>query len=133
DEIFEKIGLYKNTKNFQNHIKPLIDFGWLYFTIPNKLTSRDQKYYTTDLGKKLLTIISADSNSGTKRIPVASSTIAAVGYDKEAHILEIEFHHGAIYQYVDVPEKVYEELMSSPSQGAYFMNEIKSKFKFQQK
>ncbi|HSV88583.1 MAG TPA: KTSC domain-containing protein, partial [Bacteroidales bacterium] len=125
DEIFEKIGLYKNTKNFQNHIKPLIDLGWLYFTIPNKLTSRDQKYYTTHLGKKLLTIISADSNSGIKRIPVASSTIAAVGYDKEAHILEIEFHHGAIYQYVDVPEKVYEELMSSPSQGAYFMNELK--------
>lgn len=133
DELFEKIGLYKNTKNFQNHIKPLIDLGWLYFTIPNKLTSRDQKYYTTDLGKKLLTIISADSNSGIKRIPVASSNIAAVGYDKEAHILEIEFHHGAIYQYVDVPEKVYEELMGSPSQGAYYMNEIKSKFKFQQK
>lgn len=133
DEIFEKIGLYKNTKNFQNHIKPLIDLGWLYFTIPNKLTSRDQKYYTTDLGKKLLTIVSGDHNSGIKRIPVASSNIAAVGYDKEAQILEIEFHHGAIYQYVDVPEKVYEELMSSPSQGAYFMNELKDKFKYQKK
>lgn len=133
DELFEKIGLYKNTKNFQNHIKPLIDLGWLYFTIPNKLTSRDQKYYTTDLGEKLLVLISADSNSGIKRIPVASSNIAAVGYDKEAHILEIEFHHGAIYQYVDVPEKVYEELMSSPSQGAYFMNELKDKFKYQKK
>src|SRR5690606_35438544 len=130
---FEKIGLYKNTKNFQNHIKPLIDLGWLYFTIPNKLTSRDQKYYTTDLGKKLLVLISADSNSGIKRIPIASSNIAAVGYDKKAQILEIEFHHGAIYQYVDVPEKVYEELMSSPSQGAYFMNEIKEKFKYQKK
>ena len=133
DELFEKIGLYKNTKNFQNHIKPLIDLGWLYFTIPNKLTSRDQKYYTTDLGKKLLVLISADSNSGIKRIPIASSNIAAVGYDKKAQILEIEFHHGAIYQYVDVPEKVYEELMSSPSQGAYFMNEIKEKFKYQKK
>ncbi|MEB2787273.1 KTSC domain-containing protein [Algoriphagus persicinus] len=128
DELFEKIGLYKNTKNFQNHIKPLIDLGWLYFTIPNKLTSRDQKYFTTDLGKKLLVLISADSNSEIKRIPVASSNIAAVGYDKKAHILEIEFHHGAIYQYADVPEKVYEELMNSPSQGAYFMNEIKDKY-----
>jgi ATP-dependent DNA helicase RecG len=133
DELFEKIGLYKNTKNFQNHIKPLIDLGWLYFTIPNKLTSRDQKYYTTDLGGKLLTVISAGHNSGIKRIPVASSNIASVGYEKEARILEIEFHHGAIYQYVDVPEKVYEELMSSPSQGAYFMNEIKNKFEYQKK
>ncbi len=133
DEIFEIIGLYKNTKNFQNHIKPLIDLGWIYFTLPDKLTSRDQKYYTTDLGKKLLAVVSMNSNSGIKRIPVASSNIASVGYDKEAHILEIEFHHGAIYQYVDVPEKVYEELMSSPSQGAYFMNELKDKFKYQKK
>ena len=104
DEIFEEIGLYKNTKNFRNHIKPLIDLGWVYFTIPDKLTSRDQKYYTTDLGKKLLAIISIDSNSGLNRIPVASSNIASVGYDREAHILEIEFHHGAIYQYFDVPK-----------------------------
>jgi len=133
DELFEKIGLYKNTKNFQNHIKPLIDLGWLYFTIPNKLTSKDQKYYTTDLGKKLLTIISGDHNSGIKRVPVASSNIASVGYDKEEHILEIEFHHGAIYQYKDVPEKVYKELMSSPAIGAYFMNEIKLKFEYQKK
>jgi len=133
DEIFDEIGLYKNTKNFQNHIKPLIEAGWLHFTLPDKLTSRDQKYYTTDLGKKLLEIISIDSNTGIKRIPVASSNIASVGYDKEAHILEIEFHHGAIYQYVDVPEKVYEELMSSPSQGAYFKNELKDKFKYQKK
>jgi len=81
----------------------------------------------------LLEIISIDSNTGIKRIPVASSNIASVGYDKEAHILEIEFHHGAIYQYVDVPEKVYEELMSSPSQGAYFKNELKDKFKYQKK
>jgi ATP-dependent DNA helicase RecG len=133
DELFEKIGLYKNTKNFQNHIKPLIDLGWLYFTIPNKLTSRDQKYYTTDLGKKLLTIVSGDRNSEIKRIPVASSNIASVGYDKKAHILEIEFHHGAIYQYVDVPERLFEELMSSPAIGSYFMNEIKRKFEYQKK
>lgn len=133
DELFEKIGLYKNTKNFQNHIRPLIDLGWLYFTIPDKLTSRDQKYYTTDLGKKLLTIVSGDHSLRIKRIPVASSNIASVGYNKKTHILEIEFHHGAIYQYVDVPEKIYEELMNSPSQGAYFMNEIKNKFSYQKK
>jgi len=133
DELFEKIGLYKNTKNFQNHIKPLIDFGWLNFTVPNKITSRDQKYYTTDLGKKLLIIVSGEHNSGIKRISVASSSIASIGYDKKASVLEIEFHHGAIYQYADVSEKVYEELMSSPAQGAYFMNEIKDKFEYQQK
>ena len=81
----------------------------------------------------MLTIVSEDHNSGIKRIPVASSNIASIGYNKEAQILEVEFHHGAIYRYVDVPEKVYKELMSSPSQGAYFMNELKDKFKYQKK
>lgn len=129
DEIFDEIGLYKNTKNHKHHIKPLLEVGWLSQSIPDKPTSKNQKYYTTNLGKKLLEIISFNNNSRIKRIPVASSNIASVGYDKEAHILEIEFHHGAIYQYVDVPEKVYEELISTPSIGAYFINELKDKFK----
>jgi ATP-dependent DNA helicase RecG len=130
DEIFEEIGLYKNTKNHNHHIKPLIEIGWLNLTLPNKPTSKNQAYYTTEIGKKLLIIISTENNTGIKRIPVASSNISSIGYDKEAQILEIEFHHGAIYQYVEVPEKVYEELMSSPSQGAYFMNKIKNNFKY---
>lgn len=133
DEIFEEIGLYKNTKNHNHHIKPLIEVGWLNLTLPNKPTSKNQKYFTTYLGEKLLSIISLDSNSGIKRVPITSSSIASIGYDKEAHILEIVFHHGAIYQYVEVPENVYKELMGSPSQSAYFMNEIKNKFKFHQK
>jgi ATP-dependent DNA helicase RecG len=133
DELFEKMGLYKNTKNFQNHIKPLIHLGWIYLTLPNKLTSRDQKYYTTDLGKKLITIVSDDPNSGITRVPIVSSNIASVGYDKKAHVLEIEFHHGAIFQYVDVPENVYEELMNSPSKEAYYRNELKDKFECQKK
>lgn len=133
DEIFERIKLYKNTKNYNHHIKPLIEAAWLNLTIPDKPTSKNQRYYTTDLGKKLLTIVSEEGNSGIKRIPVASSNIASIGYDKEAHILEIVFHHGAIYQYVDVPEKVYEAFMNSPSQSAYFMNEIKNKFNYQTK
>ncbi len=128
DEIFEKIGLYKNTKNYNHHIKPLIEVGWLNLTLPNKPTSKNQQYYTTELGKKLLTILTEEREAKFKRIPVESFNIAAVGYDKEAHILEIEFHHGAIYQFANVPEKVFEELMSSPSQGAYFLNEIKGRF-----
>ena len=98
--------------------------------MPDKPTSKNQKYYTTDLGKKVLAIISEDSIMGIKRIPVDSSNIAAVGYDKEAHILEIEFHHGAVYQYFDVPENVYEELMSSAAKGSYFMNEVKEKYNY---
>ncbi len=132
-EILETLKLYNNSRNFDNYIKPLIEVAWLNLTIPDKPTSKNQQYYTTELGKKLLLLISEEQETKIKRIPVASSNIATIGYDKEAHILEIEFHHGAIYQYVDVPEKVYEELMTSPSQGAFYMNEIKSKFNYQKK
>jgi ATP-dependent DNA helicase RecG len=126
--ILEILKLYNNSRNFDNYIKPLIEIGWINQTLPNKPTSKNQQYYTTEVGKKLLDLISIDSNSGNKRVSVASSNIASVGYDKEAHILELEFHHGAIYQYVDVPENVFEDLMSSPAKGAFFMNEIKGKF-----
>jgi ATP-dependent DNA helicase RecG len=133
DEIFEKIGLYKNTKNFQNHIKPLIEAGWLNFTLPDKPTSKNQKYYTSDLGKKLLELISSDNNSGIKRIPVDSSNIASVGYDVAKMILEIEFHHGAVYQYFNVPKNVFEELMNSTTKGSYFIYEIKDIFDYNKK
>lgn len=127
DEIFEEIGLHKNTKNFKKHIKPLIDVGWIQLTLPQKLTSKNQKYFTTDLGGKLLKILSQPTLP-TKRSPVSSSKIASVGYDKKSSIMEVEFHNGVIYQYFDVPEKVYLELINAPSHGAYFMHEVEDKF-----
>ncbi|NOU46937.1 MAG: KTSC domain-containing protein [Bacteroidales bacterium] len=68
-----------------------------------------------------------------ERTPVSSSTIASVGYDAEKQILEIEFQHGAIYQYFDVPQEVYNGLMNAGSIASYFMNEIKTKFEYEQK
>ena len=131
DEIFEAIGLYNNTKNYQNHIKSLIDAGWIKLTLPDKLTSRNQQYYTTDLGKQLLKTISLAHNSGMERTSLASSNIASAGYDRERMMMEIEFHDGKVYQYFDVPEKVYLELIDAPSHGAYFMHEVKDKYSFE--
>ena len=44
----------------------------------------------------------------------------SVGYDIESRILEIEFTGGVIYQYFDVPEDIYLDLMSAESKGRYF-------------
>ena len=128
--ILENLALYNNSRNFDNYIKPLLDIDWLKQTLPDKPTSKNQKYYTSDLGEKLLEVMSLDGKSEIKRIPVASSNIASVGYDSENKILEIEFHHGAVYQYFDLPKKVYEELMNSSSYGAYFTHEIKEKYSY---
>lgn len=60
-----------------------------------------------------------------ERQTISSSNLASIGYDAENEILEIEFNHGGVYQYFDVPENVYEELMSARSHGQYFDRNIK--------
>jgi hypothetical protein len=56
---------------------------------------------------------------------VSSSNIRSIGYDATSETLEIEFNSGGIYQYFGVPEHVYDELMSAPSIGTYFHQNIK--------
>lgn len=46
---------------------------------------------------------------------VLSSNIASIGFDPDNMILEVEFLNGAVYQYYDVPQSIYEGLMGSPA------------------
>jgi len=56
----------------------------------------------------------------------------SVGYDAAAHVLEIEFQTGKIYQYHDVPQEVYQRLMSAPSKGEYLHDNILNRYTFQE-
>lgn len=56
---------------------------------------------------------------------VSSSNLASVGYDENSSTLEVEFNHGGIYQYSNVPESVYNGLMNASSHGSYFDSNIK--------
>lgn len=67
-----------------------------------------------------------------ERQSVSSSNLSAVGYDAGSETLEIEFNNGRIYQYYNVPEFIYENLMSAPSLGVYFNAEIKNAYSFSQ-
>lgn len=62
------------------------------------------------------------------RTKVESSNIESVGYD--GNILEIEFNSGAIYQYENVPIRVYDVMMKADSVGKYFNAHIKSKYNY---
>jgi hypothetical protein len=62
------------------------------------------------------------------RQQVQSSDIHSVGYDGVTEVLEIEFNSGGIYQYSNVSERVYSELMNAESHGKYFHRYIKDKF-----
>lgn len=60
-----------------------------------------------------------------QRIPVSSSNISAIGYEKQSQILEISFLNGSIYQYYDFPEHLYSGLMNASSHGRYLNAYIK--------
>jgi KTSC domain len=64
-----------------------------------------------------------------KRMPVTSSTVATVGYDPNSMTLEIEFTSSSVYQYFDVPEVEYRNLISAESIGEYFSQNIKDKYR----
>ena len=59
------------------------------------------------------------------RTPVNSSNIAAIGYDPDSQILEVEFLDGSIYDYSDVPDYHFEGIMAAPSKGQYLHQHIK--------
>jgi len=64
------------------------------------------------------------------RVPVTSSNLVSVGYDPQNSTLEIEFSGGSIYQYFDVPQGVYDELLASSSHGQFFSAQIKGNYRF---
>lgn len=63
-----------------------------------------------------------------ERIAVNSSNLASIGYDSPSQTLEIEFNHGGIYQYYDIPEQVHAELMNADSIGSYFNHNIRNSY-----
>lgn len=60
-----------------------------------------------------------------ERINVLSSNLASIGYELENKTLEIEFLNGGIYQYFNVPEKVYTGLMNADSHGKFLNDYVK--------
>ena len=63
------------------------------------------------------------------RQQVQSTAIAAVGYSKGQHILEIEFVNGAIYRYFDVPPAVYRHLMCAESKARFYDSNIRRRYR----
>lgn len=64
------------------------------------------------------------------RISVSSSNVASVGYDSETLTLEVQFNHGGVYQYYEVPVHIYDELIASSSVGTYLNQNIKDVYGF---
>ena len=53
-EILDYLGLSMHTKNFKRNILPVIEKQWIAMTLPDKPTSRHQRYLITTKGRQLL-------------------------------------------------------------------------------
>lgn len=65
-----------------------------------------------------------------ERTPVTSSNIRAIGYDPDSQTLEVEFNHGAVYQYSGVPQGEHEGMMNADSKGIYLNANIKGRYSY---
>ena len=61
-------------------------------------------------------------------IPVSSSNISSIGYDGTN--LYVLFYSGGLYEYSNVPQSVYNGLMSASSHGSYLANYIKGYYHY---
>ena len=63
------------------------------------------------------------------REPVESSALAAVGYSKRLHALEIEFHDGLIYRYLGVLPPLHRKLMAAESKARFYNKRVRGKYR----
>lgn len=78
-----------------------------------------------------LLIIAPALGESTRRVAVESTNLKSVGFDPKGKILEVEFHHGGVYRYFEVPEAIHTALMKADSKGKYFQANVRNKFRFE--
>lgn len=59
-----------------------------------------------------------------------SSVILHAIYNSYSATLRVTFVSGLIYEYKNVPEKIYNAMMTSGSKGIYFNRHIKGQYEF---
>ena len=98
-----------------------------------------QRTARTAIGSLLLVVLTfgpllraAEPITHISHIPreaITSTALAAVGYSKRLHILEIEFLNGGLYRYLNVPPSIYGELMAAESKARYYDANIKGSYR----
>jgi hypothetical protein len=59
-----------------------------------------------------------------------SSNIARFDYDQATHVLAVEFKNGAMYNYYDVPEHVFNQMKASSSKGQFLAQNVKNIYRY---
>ncbi len=67
--------------------------------------------------------------SHIRRGPIESSALAAIGFSRRLHALEIEFHDGLIYRYLEVPPPVYRAFLAAESKARFYNQHVRGKYR----
>lgn len=65
-----------------------------------------------------------------RREPVVSSKIRSIGYEDATQTLEIEFMNSYIFQYYNVRQIIYSEMMKANSKGKFLHYYIKNRYPY---
>lgn len=60
-----------------------------------------------------------------------SSVVAAIRYDDSTSTLRVVYVSGSVYDYKQVPAKVYQEMKTASSKGEFLNKHIKPKYLFE--
>lgn len=64
-------------------------------------------------------------------IPVSSSNIESIGYDKQNEQVYVRFLNGSLYVYKGVPLHEFENLRDAPSLGSYLHRNYKNIYPYE--
>jgi len=59
-----------------------------------------------------------------------SSVVHTMRYDPASRTLRIRFVSGLVYDYINVPEAVFNEMKGAGSKGSFLNRRIKTKYRF---
>lgn len=62
---------------------------------------------------------------------VDSSMFTELGYDNTHKSLVVRFTSGALYQYFEVPEYLWNDMQAADSMGSYFSKNIREEYRFE--
>lgn len=65
-----------------------------------------------------------------RRNHVDSSAISSVGYDERSSVLEVEFSSGTVYDYYNVPPRIYRDLLKASSKGSFVSRRVRDRYPF---
>ena len=75
--------------------------------------------------------LAAEEAAPIPRKAVESSNLTSIGYDARLRILEVEFHSGGVYRYLEVPKEIFAAFMAAESKGRYFTAHVRNEYRFE--